>query len=157
MPRELSEKMKEYIASFECLSNGNQFKDHITRLFYLTSQSISEEADGLIDEHDPSIVYDVKNNTTNIKLVLRTRFVELRDQVIRPTNRELNDINGDGKKVPDVGYVLLEREPDDWEDAYTSYYTLIIDPQDKKEKYVKVTGTTAPEWKEDTYYKEERS
>lgn len=152
MPRELSEAMKESIEKFECLSNGDQFKDHIADLFNLTAQEISKTASGLKDRYNPSIVYDERD------LVFRTRLVELRDQVIRPTNNELNKINGDGRRVPEVEYVLLETEPENWSTTYTAYYMLKV--VDNEVKYVAVPDRSpdpAPEFALDTYYKKETS
>ena len=44
-------------------------------------------------------------------------------------------------------YVCTEKEPADWDTAYTSYYTK------SGSDYVAVTGVTAPTWTANTYYK----
>ena len=44
-------------------------------------------------------------------------------------------------------YTLLETEPADWSTAYKSYYTK------SGESYSAVTGSPAPAWEEDKYYK----
>lgn len=45
-------------------------------------------------------------------------------------------------------YQLLVAEPSDWTSNYTSYFTF----DSETGTYSAVTGNTAPEWEEDTYY-----
>lgn len=44
-------------------------------------------------------------------------------------------------------FVLLESEPDNWETNYTDYYYI------SNNKYVHLTGNSAPTWQANTYYK----
>ena len=152
MPNPLSAEMKEALAKFECLSNPDQFKDHIRSLFLTTYENISKSARILTDAHNSNIKYtapDVEGDYEH--LVFRSQFVELRDQIVRYTNNELNKVNGDGADVPTVGYILLWNKPSDWESNYTSYYTLSANGR----RYIPVEGATSPEWEDDKYYKRE--
>lgn len=154
MPNPLSAEMKEALAKFECLSNPDQFKDQIHSLFWTTYENISKSARTLTDAHNSNIKYtatDVEGDYEH--LVFRSQFVELRDQIVRYTNKELNKVNGDGADVPTVGYRLLWDEPDDWESNYTSYYTLSANGR----RYIPVTGESAPEWEDDKYYEREET
>ncbi len=47
----------------------------------------------------------------------------------------------------DASYRLLSSEPEDWLENYSSYYT-----HNENDGYSKVTGETAPEFEESTYY-----
>lgn len=47
-------------------------------------------------------------------------------------------------------FSLLAEEPSDWADNYTAYFT-----KDEDGAYVPVAGDTAPEFAEDTYYKQD--
>lgn len=49
------------------------------------------------------------------------------------------------------GYILLTTEPEDWNTNYKNYYIL------ENDKYVSVTGDTAPIWAKDTYYRLSKS
>lgn len=147
-PNELSAQMKEALAKFECLSNPEQFKDHITNLFITTSQEISKTARSLTDAHNPY------NSYTKEDLVFRSEFVELGDQIVRYANNELNKINGDGAPVPTVYYFLLWEEPEDWESNYTSYYIL----NKAGTSYTHVPSSNPPpEFENDKYYRKETS
>lgn len=44
-------------------------------------------------------------------------------------------------------FVLLESEPDNWETNYTDYYYI------SNNKYIHLTGNSAPTWQANTYYK----
>jgi hypothetical protein len=44
-------------------------------------------------------------------------------------------------------YTVTTERPDDWDDAYTSYYT-----KNQNGTYSAVTGATTPDWATDTYY-----
>lgn len=152
MSNPLSAEMKEALAKFECLSNPDQFKDHIRSLFLTTYENISKSARTLTDAHNSNIKYTAPNVEGDYEhLVFRSQFVELRDQIVRYTNNELNKVNGDGADVPTVGYILLWNKPSDWESNYTSYYTLSTNGR----RYIPVESTTAPEWEDDKYYKRE--
>ena len=150
MPSEpLSEEMKEALAKFECLSYAEEFKDHITNLFYLTSQEISKNARTLTDKNNPYVRY------RDTDLVFRSQFVELRDQIVRYTNNELIKVNGDGKAVPKVDYVILwsETAPENWENDYESYYILKANG-----KYEHVPHSDpAPVYEPEKYYRKETS
>ncbi len=55
---------------------------------------------------------------------------------------------------PVYGYDLLTTQPEDWETKYTSYYTLGYTSATTMAKvYSRVTGSTAPEFKPNTYYR----
>lgn len=49
------------------------------------------------------------------------------------------------------GYILLTTEPEDWNTNYKNYYIL------ENDKYVSVTGDTAPIWAKNTYYRLSKS
>lgn len=149
MPNPLSAEMKEALAKFECLSNPDQFKDHIISLFETTAENISKNATSLTDANDPFTSY------TASQLLGYPDFVELRDQIVRYTNAELNKVNGDGAAVPTVSYILLGTKPDDWDTDYESYYMV-----GTKGKYVHVPhASTVPVFPipNDKYYRKESS
>ena len=156
MPNPLSEELKEALAKFECLSNPDQFKDHISSLFKTTAENISKSAKTLTDAHNSNVKYqspDQQPPLTEYELVFRSQYVELRDQIVRSTNKELNKVNGDGAAVPTVDYILLWDKPSDWDSNWTSYYTLSTNGK----RYIPVTGESAPAWADDKYYKREET
>lgn len=57
-------------------------------------------------------------------------------------------VNPSVLKRYDPEYQLTIQQPSDWETNYTSYFTY----DSETGEYVAVTGDTAPEWAEDTYY-----
>lgn len=78
---------------------------------------------------------------------------------------ELGGSNNDGNHNPDIqeeknfeviekitlGYNLVMSQPSDWATAYATYFTRSGDPINGYQ-FTTVSGTSAPEWKADTYF-----
>ena len=118
------------------LTLGASFKT-LTEKQYGTSQSIGE----LVTRVD---------STEKKVIQLANGSITVSDT--QPTTHDTlwldTSVNPSVLKQYDPEYQLTLQQPSDWESNYTSYFTYDADTGE----YVAVTGDTAPEWAEDTYY-----